>query len=460
MGSAKVIALSSRPYKAAQLCFDAGGIIEQMNVTLGSSVVGFDFTTFYSDLDATVSGDASRLQFDSQGILSSAPVTASALASLRAEPRAAALDRAVALRQNAYFDRYGNIAGIVAAATDSFGTGANAKPARLANLAMLAQQQADQLAAAYVADSRVGVIRTTNSVLNSTTTTMDWSSGRGQTLSTGHSTGTTHSTSQENMESIGAPNFTSPASEGPMPGGGSGYTETITGPNIQETFQQGTSGGVSDQNIDTRGSQSETQSSTGEAYSVEGQTIVNTDYGYRIPSIENQAQNERAQISLLDQQYTQFLAVQSLPNLATSMQNELRAIDLGVYQLQVGYLNTILMSPIAGVVTGIYKNSGESATPGEPVIRIEDNSSIFLLMTLIYRGPIYIGSTLSITTNLFDAGGAPTTISGNVVAVRCRGDDDKWDLIAQCVNPVDGSGNLTFPSGYVFDYDNTTATIT
>ncbi len=208
------------------------------------------------------------------------------------------------------------------------------------------------------------------------------------------------------------------------------------------------------------GSQSGTQSSTGSAYAVESQTITNTDYGYRIPEIENQAQNERAQISLIDQQYTQFLAVQSLPNLANSMQNELAAIDLGVYQLQVGYLNTILMSPIAGVVTGVYKNPGDAVTPGEPVVRVEDNSSIFLLATLVHRGPIKVGSTLSVTTNAFDAGGAATTISGNVVAVRCRGDDDQWDLVAQCVNPLDGSGDPTFPSGYVFDYDNTTATIT
>jgi hypothetical protein len=244
--------------------------------------------------------------------------------------------------------------------------------------------------------------------------------------------------------------------------GGSGFNISITGADddVQETFQQGTSGGTSDQSSDTWGSQENLQNSTGAAYAVESQTIVNTDYGYRIPSIENQAQNERAQISLIDQQYAQLLAGQSLPNLTTAMQNELKAIDLGVYQLQVGYLNTILMSPIAGVVTGVYKNPGDAATPGEPVMRVEDNSSIFLLATLIHRGPIYVGSTLSVTTNLLDAGGAATTVDGNVVAVRCRGDDDRWALVAQCVNPLDGSGNPTFPSDYVFDYDNTTATIT
>ncbi len=460
MGTAKVISLSSRPYKVAQLCFEVGGIVEQINATLGSTVTSFDFTAFYSGLGTTVMGDLSRLKFDSQGILSAPPVSASLLASLRAEPRAAALDRAVNLRQNSYFERYGNISTIVTAAQGYFGSGPTAKPARLANLATLAQQQADQLAAAYVTDSRTGVIRTTNSVLNSTTTTKDWASGSGQSASSGQTSSTTFSTSQENLESIGAPNFTSPATMQPLATGGGFFTETITGPNIQETFQEGSTGGTSDQSGRSSSTQSGTQSSTGAAYAVESQSITNTDYGYRIPAIENQAQNERAQASLIDQQYTQFLAGQSLPNLATAMKNELSAIDLGVNQLQVGYLSTILMSPIAGVVTGVYKNPGDAVTPGEPVVRVEDNSNIFLLATLIYRGPIRIGSTVTITTNLFDAGGAPTTVNGSVVAVRCRGDDDQWDLVAQAVNPLDGSGNPTFPSGYVFDYDNTSATIT
>ena len=69
-----------------------------------------------------------------------------------------------------------------------------------------------------------------------------------------------------------------------------------------------------------------------------------------------------------------------MPNLSTVMQNELHSIDLGVYQLQVGFLNTILLSLIVGVVTGVYKNPGDPVVrPGEPVVRVEDNTTIFLL---------------------------------------------------------------------------------
>lgn len=462
MGTAKVVALSSRPYKATQLCFEVGGIVEQIGATLGSKVTAFNFTAFYSGLGATTLGDASLLKFNSDGILTSAPVTASILASLRAEGRAAALDRAVDLRQNSYYSRYGNIAVIVTTAQGYYGGGATAKPARLANLAALSQAQATQLETAYTADSRTGVVKTTNSVLNSSTSTTDWSAGSDESSSSGQSSGKSVSNSQQNLESIGAPNFSGPVTffDQPPPAGGGDIGVSITGPNIQETFQEGTSGGSASQSGSSLSTQSGFQSSTGAAYAVESQTIVNTDYGYRVPAIESQAQNERAQISLIDQQYSQFLAGQSLPNLTTVMQNELSAIDLGVHQLQVGFMNTILMSPIAGVVTGVYKNPGDAVVPGEPVVRVEDNSSIFLLATLVYRGAIRIGSTVGVTTNLFDAGGAPTTLSGSVVAVRCRGDDDQWDLVAQCVNPLDGSGNQTFPIGYVFDYDNTSVTIT
>ena len=112
------------------------------------------------------------------------------------------------------------------------------------------------------------------------------------------------------------------------------------------------------------------------------------------------------------------------------------------------------------VVTGVYKNPGDCVGAGEPVIRVEDNTTIFLLGTFVYRGAIKVGSTVSVTTNLFDAGGAPTSVSGSVVALRSRGDDDQWDVVVQCTNPLDGSGAPTFPSGYVFDYDNTTVTVT
>jgi hypothetical protein len=461
MGTAKVVALSARPSKASLLCFEVGGVLGQLGAQLKDTVTPFDFTTFYAGLGATAVGDASLLVFDSAGILAAPTVSASTLATLRAEPRKAALDRAVNLRQNAFFAKYASVPAIVTMANNLYGANTSAKPARLLNLSTLAQQQADQLAAAYTADGRTGVVKNTNSTLNSKTTTTDASVSSGQSSSRASSSAHTTATGQTSMDSIGDPAFSGSQSLGDPPSGGGSFGVTITDAanRIVESFQEGSSGETSDQTGVSTGTQSGSQQSTGSAYAVETQSISNTDYGYRIPAIESQAQNERAQISLIDQQFSQFMASQNLPNLATVLQNELSAIDLGVYQLQVGLLNTILMSPITGIVTGIYKNPGDYVRPGEPVIRVEDNSTIFLLATFIHRGPIQVGSTVNVTTQLFDAAGAPTTLSGSVVAVRNRGDDDQWDLVVQCANPLDGGGKLTFPIGYTFDYDNTTASV-
>ena len=196
------------------------------------------------------------------------------------------------------------------------------------------------------------------------------------------------------------------------------------------------------------------------------QTIVNTDYGYRIPNLENEAQNHRALISLMDQQFAQFMFGQNLPNLKQVFQNELNSIYADIYRLQIALLNTILMSPIDGMVTGIYKYPGDAVRAGEPVIRVEDNSTIFLMATVIYRGAIVISppgatpppnSTVTVTTSLFDS---PTSqvLTGSVVSARGHRDDNQWDLIVQC-NNLDASGNPIFPLGYHFDYDDTTVSI-
>jgi hypothetical protein len=149
--------------------------------------------------------------------------------------------------------------------------------------------------------------------------------------------------------------------------------------------------------------------------------------------------------------------------------NELNSIDSNVFRLQVSYLDTILMSPIEGVITGVYKNPGDAVRAGEPVIRIENNKTIYLVATVVYRGPIVLGvpppapavpnSTVTVHTSLFGQPGPKTELKGYVVSARGHRDDDKWDLIVECRNPPDASGNPTFPLGYHFDYDDTDVTI-
>jgi len=473
MGAATVVCLSARPWKASLLSFEIGGILGQLNTQLGDSVTPFVFPTFYAGLDAA-GGDGSLLTYNSQGILTAAPVTASMLAALRAEPRAAALDRAVYLRQNAYYAKYSpaNITNTVTQATTFYGGSATANPAMLGSLAGLAQTQADVLDTTYTATGRgyssgnPVVVQTTSSSLTSKTVTTDSSTATPNLTSTTTPNLTTRSQGQGNQADISGPNFTSASLgsggfPGPLPGGGADPGDSISGTsNVTAAVVESTSSSTSTETGTSTDRETGSESSTGAAYAVQTESVVNTDYTYRVPSVEARAQNLRAQISLNDQQFGLFMTTQNLPNLATVLQNELSSIDLSVYQLQIGFLSSILLSPLAGTVTGIYKNPGDPVRPGEPVVRVEDNSTLFLLGTVVYRGAIQVGSTVAITTQLFDATGPVTPLNGQVIAVRGRGDDDVADLVIQCTNPLDGGGNPTFPIGYVFDYDNTNMTIT
>src|SRR5690348_3493930 len=114
MANAKSVNLRVRPSQWANLCFETSGVLESSIVELGGSVVQFDYATFASNLLATVSGDPSRLQYDSGGIDGDANVSASVLCTLRGESIKAALDKAVNTRQNSYFGKYANQAGVIA----------------------------------------------------------------------------------------------------------------------------------------------------------------------------------------------------------------------------------------------------------------------------------------------------------------------------------------------------------
>lgn len=454
MGSAKVISLKVTPLRASHLCFETSGILEQPSAQLGDTVTAFDFAAFYAllgSMPTVSSADPSRLLYDFLQIQST--VNSSRLASLRAEPVKAALDKAINGRQNAYFAKYGNAPAIITQINASYSPSVvDSKPNRLSILSALADNQAAALKTAYTSDSRLGVVKTTGSVLTSTTTSEDTSTTTSKD-STSES-GKSSQSSQTEEEDINL-GLVSGTLVNPPPDGGliTFHVSAPVGLDLHETTEgiTGTSSGSSS---------SQGQASTdSQGRAEQSQTIVNTDYGYRMPFFESQAQNQRAQISLIDQQFAQFMYGQNLPNLATVFQNELNSIDADVYRLQIAYLNTILMSPIAGTVTGIYKNPGDAVRAGEPVFRVEDSSAVLLVARLKYPGRISIGSTVTVQTPLFEQPGPQTTITGNVVAIRGECQDDQWEVIVNC-NNLDASANPILPLGYHFDYDDTTVTVT
>jgi len=388
-------------------------------------VAVFDFASFYAILGSmpTIPNDLGRLLYDFLEI--QAVVKPFTLAALRAEPNKAALRKAVNTRANAFYAKYANAPAIIAKMNEFYSPSVTgSKPNWLDNLDQNAQTQFVKLRDAYFNDDRTEVIKTTQSVLKSSL----------------RSKGSSDTTDQSIQESA---QFTIDKVKFPPPDPGTGVTFSSPHNVVREDFEEGKS----------------FQSTTSKGSAKEHQTIVNTDYGYRIPYFENFAQFYRAKISLIDERFGQFMAGQNLPFLEEVFLNELNSIDSDVYRSQIAYLNTILMSPISGTVTGIYKNPGDAVRPGEPVIRVENSDIVYLVAALVFRGPISIGSSGTVTTALFDSSGSPTTISGSVVSVRGQQEDDHWEVVIKC-NNLDGNGKPILPLNYQFDYDDTTVSIT
>lgn len=116
MPMGKSVNLRVRPVQSTDLCYTMDGIISfQVSNMLGTQVSGFDVRGLYQLLGETITNDDSRLKWDSYNIyehLFNAPDTMGPdagrvmLSHLRNANEAADLDRAIAMRQNAYFTSY------------------------------------------------------------------------------------------------------------------------------------------------------------------------------------------------------------------------------------------------------------------------------------------------------------------------------------------------------------------
>jgi biotin carboxyl carrier protein len=424
--SPKVMSAYIRAQSSANLCFEADGILGQSALALGSNVHAFDFVGFHHELSnlPTWSPDESRLLYDSGGILNRA--NAFQLAALRSDVVKATLQKALIARQNAYLTKYSHGVEIVERTKSAYSpltTGS--KPQRLARLAALSDEQARLLAEAYSTDDRLDVVRNTSSLLFSHSNTDDASHSQGKTFD----------------ESLSADYIKPDQLIADLQPGGAEVARGFTGPRLKGMTLHAAS----------TGSDAVSRGATDQI-----QEILNTEFGYRVPFIESQAQNERAQVSLLDEQFATRMANLGESDLTRILMNEMESIDLDVLRLQIAYLNTILLSPIDGIVTGIYKHPGEAVKAGESVARVENLDSVHLVCLVKSLQSVHIGS--SITLNAQPAIGGPVgpkQLQGTVGAVRGGDTQDLWEVVATCSN-LASNGQPMFPLGYSFDQDLTT----
>jgi biotin carboxyl carrier protein len=464
----KVIQITARPAEAAGLAAEVDGIVEARTAQLGDSVTAFDFAGFYAILGSTVAGGPAQLRFTSQEIRNYGPAASSALLTLRAESLKAALDKAILARENAFYTKYGSADAIMTKAVESYSNlSAGSKPRLLNWLSQLSGQRDDLLQQAYIRDGRTGVVEATTSQLTGHTA----SSGTSDAVSTltEHGTSAAAGGGEDDSTSMSASGVlvAEPGSDliddtvqgDPYYGEGGDHRDLAATQSETKMMVSSTSSGSSS----LSGSGEVKTGATGS--SDETQTITNTGYDYHVPSIEAKAQYVRAQISLIDEQYDQFVDEQKVLNLRQIFANELEMIDLDVKQLQVAYLNTMLLSPINGVVTGVFADAGESVRAGEVLVRVENNTKVLLEATLIYRGRISVGDTVTVQTNLFSIPVGPpphlfnsVTISGTVVAAHGDSGDDRWNIVVSCDNR-DSHGQEILPLHYSFDHDDTSITI-
>ncbi|WP_326793473.1 HlyD family efflux transporter periplasmic adaptor subunit (plasmid) [Streptomyces sp. NBC_00841] len=184
-------------------------------------------------------------------------------------------------------------------------------------------------------------------------------------------------------------------------------------------------------------------------------------YEYRMPSSENDIRYHRARIGQRQEYLAAFRMREMCANGGTTFPNELASIDQQIRKLQVAYIDTMLVSPFGGVVTGVFRNTGDFVSAGQPVIRVENDSSVYLVGTIKYRGMLRLNSKVAVSATLFDApGGQQTKIEGVVSSVRGHDSvDEQWDVLILCSNRTAG-GDPILPLNYNFDFESTTVDIT
>lgn len=171
------------------------------------------------------------------------------------------------------------------------------------------------------------------------------------------------------------------------------------------------------------------------------------------PSKDASIDYERIQLDLQDELLKHQIISKKVQNMTSIMNNELRLLELDINKLQHAFLQTVLVSPISGIVTAIYKDKGETVSPGEPVIRVENDDELLIVGFIQYRGLLQVGQTVKLKTTMFEA--TEKEIPGKIVSIRGHdADDDEWDVIIRYQNK-----DKDIPINYHFDKDNTTISI-
>lgn len=178
----------------------------------------------------------------------------------------------------------------------------------------------------------------------------------------------------------------------------------------------------------------------------------------QFPAADNTARYLRSEIGLRQEKLAAYRlnSMHTYENLLVE-----RAMSAAeIRKIQLAYIDTFLVPPFNGIVTAVFRNVGDAVTAGQPVLRIENDRTVYLVGTIKCRSLLRLGQTAQVTTTLFDEPGAPPiSIQGTVCAVRGHeAVDEQWNVLIRC-NNEGADGARLLPLNYSFDFDSTSIEI-
>jgi HlyD family secretion protein len=425
VATAKSVNLRVRPFTSVDLSFPVDGVISwQPDSWLGQSVEGIDVEALYAVLGETVAGDDSRLLFDSERIsayLIGVPFSAAGQEAGIPGPFDQQVTQAVREVREAARELWDRERGI----RRSLGTGLlsrlrNTSEAADLDRALMMRQNA------YLTSYSPEVLSEVRRVYHHDPDD-SWAVRHRLMKKIEYDAGTIH----QILES--------------------------------EYQQKGWFGTVITDATSTSKNEV-TQDSGSDRIHFTGSTDTNSPVSeFRYPVGENDLRYHQTRAAVRQEFLNAWRMSEMCRHGETTFANELGAIDSSIRRLQAAYIDTFLFAPFDGVVTGIFHGEGDYVRAGEPVLRVENPRNVYLVGTVKYRGMLRIGTKLEVSTTLFEeAGAAPITVSGEVVAVRGHDSvSEQWDLLILCQNFDDlHPDDLILPLNYNFDFESTTVTVT
>lgn len=439
----KIRTLRAQATQAVDLSFNMPGIVARQNFDHGSRsgpaffgqrVKSFDIEgKLYKKLSKVADAASGKLHFDSAGIRSvfedaSAPY----LFALRNEPMAVALDRAIASRQASFVSRYKHKIKIAKLAADML-------PKISDEMKRLLDKNDARFHAVDKAFGDADVPPELKGVLKRITTET-------QTEATASKT-----TSKSEPIATKSVPF-----DGEEAQNSSFEIQTKNKDDVllQKQFSPRTAsiplvtGDGQKWSVPSERFATQTSESVSEPYS---QLMTSSVQALTHPKFDNEIGYRQSNIAVLQEKLRHDTNAVSVKDIEMALDLELKVIDEDLKQLQLNYAHTFLVTPVAGIVTGVFKDVGESVEVGEPVLRVENDAYLLLVGRIQCRSQLWAGQQFKMTLKSVFDDKKSRDLNGTLLSIRGHEkDNDEWDVILEVQNPK-VSGHPLLPVNYQFD---------